>query len=122
MQEVLHLDHLHDRGQQAGKGEDLDECDEGRRDEDAEIQRERGRRYLAREERRVGVERDGRKEQRERHDEHDHQQHERVRGLLVGETRGECQRADAQASTERDKAEVTRRRLNGAVAMHLKSE
>ena len=38
VQEVLHLDHLDDRRQQAGERQDLNECDKRRWDEDAEVQ------------------------------------------------------------------------------------
>jgi len=122
VQQVLHLHDLDDGRQQARQRQDLDECDECRRDEDAEIKSEGSRRHLSGEERGVGVEWDGREQQGERDDEHDHQKHERVRGLLVGKARGERQSGDAETSAKCDEAEVTGRRLDRSVAMHLERE
>ena len=68
------------------------------------------------------VERDRGEEQREGDDEHHNEQYEGVRRLVVGETRRERERRDAETAPQRDEPEVTGRGFDGAIAMHLERE
>src|SRR5919201_1476290 len=122
MQEVLHLDHLHDRREQARQGEDLGERDERRRHEHAEVERERRRRDLAGEQGNVGVEGDGGEEQGERDHQHHRQEDERVRGLIVGKALRERERRDAEGSAEGDEREMACGGLDTPIALDLEGE
>ena len=122
MQQVLHLHHLHDRGKESGQGEDLDERDEGGRDEHPEVEREGRGGDLARQQRGMGVEGDRREKQRERDDEDDREEDEGVRRLIVRQARGERERADAKGPAQRDEREMPGRRVDAPVPVHLEGE
>src|SRR5207244_11884288 len=111
-----------DLREQAREREDLRERDEGHGDEYSEVERERGRGDLAREERSVGVERDRRQKEGERDHEDHGKEHERRRRLVLRQAGGEGERGDPQAAAQRHEREMSRRGLDAAVALDLEGE